>query len=474
MADIPATTGPDNLIGTADDDIFSGTAGGANATLSSDDTIDGAGGIDAVDLTFDASGGMPEFSFANVSNVETLSVSDSNGFGQFTDLDNTITTVNVSEQGSVGLEFNGDSADTIALNLTNVTEANGQLATIDFDDIDTSTLDVTVSGTAAALGIANAGGGMQLGPDAVETLNINSVGDTANVLGVSGTSAITSLTLTGDQDITLVGGSVTAGSDPTNGIDPASEFNTATGFTALGTVDASGFTGNLTLDASNATGPITFFGGPGNAVFTSGTGNDQIFGGAGEDRIIGGAGDDQMFGGEDADTVGGGAGNDLLGGGAGDDMVYGAAGNDLVFGGAGNDQVLGDAGSDVIGAGSGSDTIYAGSENDIVYSGADDDVAYGGDGNDIVFGGAGDDTLYGGAGDDLLYGGAGADQFSFSAGSGNDVIVGFNAEDGDRLDLQGQTFTEAQTANGDVELMLSGGGTITLEGIMTFEDDFVA
>ena len=55
--------------------------------------------------------------------------------------------------------------------------------------------------------------------------------------------------------------------------------------------------------------------------------------------------------------------------------------------------------------------------------------------------------------------------YVFAAGSGNDQVNGFSFAEGDRLDLQGQTFTLGTSADGDVLLTLSGGGTIELNGI---------
>lgn len=79
--------------------------------------------------------------------------------------------------------------------------------------------------------------------------------------------------------------------------------------------------------------------------------------------------------------------------------------------------------------------------------------------------GSGADTLYGNEGNDTLTGGEGADRYVFIAGDGADRVLGFSATDGDRLDLQGQTYTLGSASNGDVVLTLSGGGTITLAGI---------
>ena len=53
----------------------------------------------------------------------------------------------------------------------------------------------------------------------------------------------------------------------------------------------------------------------------------------------------------------------------------------------------------------------------------------------------------------------------FATGSGSDQVSGFSVADGDRLDLQGQSFTLGTAADGDVVLLLSGGGAIELNGV---------
>ena len=72
-------------------------------------------------------------------------------------------------------------------------------------------------------------------------------------------------------------------------------------------------------------------------------------------------------------------------------------------------------------------------------------------------------ALIGSEGNDTLAGGTGADRYVFLPGSGNDLVNGFG--NGDRLDLQAQTFTLGTSADADVLLLLSGGGTIELNGI---------
>jgi Ca2+-binding RTX toxin-like protein len=75
-----------------------------------------------------------------------------------------------------------------------------------------------------------------------------------------------------------------------------------------------------------------------------------------------------------------------------------------------------------------------------------DDGIAGLDGNDILFGDSGDDRLNGEAGNDILNGGFGADELTGGSGAdtfvygsaaeGHDLIIGFNADEGDRLDFR--------------------------------------
>ncbi len=107
-------------------------------------------------------------------------------------------------------------------------------------------------------------------------------------------------------------------------------------------------------------------------------------------------------------------------------------GSDPVTGTSGNDWIYGSNGPNVIGGGAGNDTIYGNGGNDKLY---------GGPGNDYLSGGSGNDTLIGGEGRDTLVGGSGADHFVFrSMAEGGDIISGFAASQGDKLDLR-ELFT---------------------------------
>lgn len=183
------------------------------------------------------------------------------------------------------------------------------------------------------------------------------------------------------------------------------------------------------------------------AATTATTGNDNVVGTAGADRI-------SLL-----------TGNDTYTGGAGNDLVYGNQGNDLVYGNQNSDTVYGGQDADRVYGGQGNDVIYGNLGEDVIYGNLGEDVLYGGQGNDRLYGGQGNDTLYGNLGDDTLFGNLGADVFSFGQNSGRDVVTGFSQASGDRLALNGQTYTLTQAANGDALLNLSGGGVVDLAGI---------
>ena len=122
----------------------------------------------------------------------------------------------------------------------------------------------------------------------------------------------------------------------------------------------------------------------------------------------------------DADTdLGAGTGvGGSGGGGTGGLTLAGTTGADALTGGAGADFLTGRAGNDTLVGGDGNDTLA------------------GGGGADLLQGGAGADRLIGGRGADTLVGGADADRFVYQATTdGADRITGFNAAEGDRLDL---------------------------------------
>lgn len=193
-------------------------------------------------------------------------------------------------------------------------------------------------------------------------------------------------------------------------------------------------------------------------------GNDVIYAGDENDVVKGGLGDDIIGGGSGSDELRGGEGNDIMFGGTGQDTILGGDGDDIVWAGSGNDQVKGANGNDALGGGAGNDEMFGGAGHDTVFGGVGNDELFGNMGNDALFGGLGRDSLDGGFGNDSMFGGAGIDTFIFGTAEGDDVIRDFQAG-GDFIDLHGQTYTVSENQDGFAVLELSGGGTVTLEGI---------
>ena len=102
----------------------------------------------------------------------------------------------------------------------------------------------------------------------------------------------------------------------------------------------------------------------------------------------------------------------------------------------------------------------------MVYGNFASDNLFGGQGNDTLFGGQGNDTINGNLGNDILFGNLGADRFVFGQSSGADVVMNFKFDEGDRLDVQGQTHLTSTAADGWALISLSGGGTIEMVGIL--------
>ena len=153
-------------------------------------------------------------------------------------------------------------------------------------------------------------------------------------------------------------------------------------------------------------------------------------------------------------------GDDTIYGNAGDDHIRGGAGDDTLYGGAGDDRVFGDGGDDTIYGGAGDDHIFAEGGNDTLYGGRGDDYVSGGDG-----------------GTNLLYGGAGADLFEVGVRFvGTDIVVDFNAEDDDHLELF--IYADGNFDASSLEaLLVSGGfrldtsGNKIIEGYESGEND---
>jgi Ca2+-binding RTX toxin-like protein len=191
----------------------------------------------------------------------------------------------------------------------------------------------------------------------------------------------------------------------------------------------------------------------------------------GEDDITGTAANDALYGGMD---------RDVIEAGDGDDVAYGGYGSDAVDGGDGDDVLDGGYGNDIVRGGEGNDILISSSDGWEPEMGQ---WIYGSNGRIRQDNGdfpEGADKLYPDQpvpGDDILIGGAGADTYRFQfminakeeiiekhtrddgkiswrsiAGENdfahdhwvdtinNDMIVGFNREEGDRIEIAGHTL----------------------------------
>jgi surface adhesion protein len=128
----------------------------------------------------------------------------------------------------------------------------------------------------------------------------------------------------------------------------------------------------------------------------------------------------------------------LLRAGSSDTILQGSSGNDTLIGGLGNDTLIGFRG---------------------------DDRLVSGRGNNVLIGGQGNDTLISGRGSDTLAGGPGADDFVFTtANKSRDLIVDFNPQQGDRINLSqifsGSNYGSADRFSAYVQLKQESGGTL--------------
>ncbi|MEP2529985.1 M10 family metallopeptidase C-terminal domain-containing protein [Shimia sp.] len=252
--------------------------------------------------------------------------------------------------------------------------------------------------------------------------------------------------------------------------------------------------GNDTLTAFE--GADSLLGGNGNDLLGGGFGYDTLRGGNGDDTVNGGVGFDLMHGDAGNDSLDGGDGADRIFGGANADTIRGGKGNDTVTGGNGRDEARLGNGFDVFtdnaqGGDAGRDTVFGGNGNDTINGGAGADVFYGEAGNDVLFGsngfdrllggtnadrlygGNGNDTLTGGLGQDQMTGGTGLDHFVFASGFGYDTIFGFEAADGENINLAGVAaitdFTDLimhhlENADGTARIV-AGANSILLDGV---------
>ncbi len=282
-------------------------------------------------------------------------------------------------------------------------------------------------------------------------------------------------------DASAVTAILIAGSDSANVVDLSGA--TAVQFTSLTSISVNTSDGDDVITGSPdfgdsvkaGDGNDTVFGGGGNDTLDGGNGNDSLAGADGNDSFIGGDGRDTLDGGNGNDTILSGNGNDTVSCGAGDDSVFAGNGEDSLLGEAGNDTLNGDGGTDTISGGDDDDSILGGELNDSLVGGIGNDTLNGQAGNDTLDGGAGNDSLLGGDGQDSAGGGDGddlvngqADNDMLEGGAGNDNIFGGAGNDflNDDFADQGNSGTGRDTMQGQGgnDTVISRGGPDSLDG----------
>ncbi|MEM8691459.1 MAG: choice-of-anchor I family protein [Pseudomonadota bacterium] len=157
------------------------------------------------------------------------------------------------------------------------------------------------------------------------------------------------------------------------------------------------------------------------------------------------------------------------------DMLEGTEGGDLILGLRGADNIMGNGGNDEIRSENGRNTISGGDGDDTIVGGLARDELMGDAGDDFINGGNSFDTITGGQGDDMLRGGRGKDDFIFEATFDDDTILDFELGQ-DELFFSGRTeddLTIIENAEGTLITANDDGGSVLLQGVFGFTDDFV-
>ena len=449
---INTSGGGSTYIGSSVDDTFQ--------TIRNGSTVVGLGGdeifqLDSTSLpaavhgsAADGTGGGSETDL-----IDPLNNIDMGGF-TFTNIDG----FSYSQNGFIGVDF-----------FTGAINSSSRVASFDATQLGTDLPTNLIVTSANSLNAALA-------------VNIDTVGGTLdaslwNTTGAGASSRLHTNGSTGNDTITgwnlndivvLGGGADTVSTG--DGDDEVFLDDTASG----GALDGGGGTNDrLTMNMTASLAALTFTlldaaqtsAGPGGMTIT-GFEEFNFFGGSGDDVVAAGEGRADLRGNDGNDTLtGGGAGSNVLDGGAGTDTLddngsdfaslrggddndtlisqQGATGTDI-RGGVGDDLAIVDRGDlsasltvdvEAIALGSTANLadgtsirdieqiqFTAGSGNDELVGGAFDDILRGGAGRDELSGRDGNDQLFGGDGLDIIDGGAGLD--IIDGGAGIDLIDG--------------------------------------------------
>ena len=205
------------------------------------------------------------------------------------------------------------------------------------------------------------------------------------------------------------------------------------------------------------------------------------------ENLFGSASDDILLGSGSANVLRGLAGDDTLFGNAGDDVLEGGVGADRMDGGAGTDfAAYSTAGSGVVAdmivlagnTGDAAGDIFGNIQN--LRGSMFNDTLKGTFASNRLEGLGGNDVLQGRGGNDTYLGGAGNDTFVFQNGFGTEIVLDFDALNGnEKVDLVNVTaitdftdlFNNHLSISGGGSVITAGAGTITLLGVAVSDLD---
>ncbi|MDO1582511.1 beta strand repeat-containing protein [Rhizobium oryzicola] len=241
------TTSADILTGTGGNDTFIGDNTGTNATVTAGDQINGGAGVDTFKYYLAAATGVEAAVLPQLTNVENIYYKG----GVLGDAK----TLDVSGiAGVTGVEIDTPSAALVAnANFTVKTSATQGVTLDKINVANGGTAKVTLSGATAVTLNGNGTDSTNNGTLQVDfssatatSASIATTGASSKVTLLNSGAKVSTLTITGTQDLTL-----------------------AEGLTTLKTIDASAATGKIAVDTSSATVDAAF-------TFKAGAGNDTL------------------------------------------------------------------------------------------------------------------------------------------------------------------------------------------------------
>lgn len=312
------TTSPDNIVGTAGNDVVNGyidtTAASTKSTLTAADVIDGGAGTDSLKLTVEGTGAgaLPN---ASISNVEQFFIRDvataasSYDFGTIQGeqqvwadtATNGVTFSNLGAGTTVGLKGNN-----VLTNLGNVSFSMATATDAVSIAIDGGVKDGTAGGGTLPT-ITNAAGGAATAATISSTGAANTVG--AITLAAAGTNTVKTLTVNATTDLTAALVANDFAADAKLVVTGAGKVNLGANFDG-NTIDASANSGGLTISTTTGVTKSVIGSSAADTVTLVGslTSTGSINLGAGNDKLLAGglaaiAGTNVIDGGDGVDSI---------------------------------------------------------------------------------------------------------------------------------------------------------------------------